>query len=275
MPDSLPPMAAAGSRYRVVLTGACGGIGRALAERYLRAGATMALLGRDERVLGELVALAPDRARAYTPDVTSLGAMTDVAQDWMEAFGRPDAVIANAGVAGGFDTAMAEDLAVLRRMLEINVVGVATTFHAYLAPMREKGAGALVGIASVAGWRGIPGNGAYCASKGALLRYLESLRAELRGTGVTVTSVSPGYVRTSLTAGNTMRMPGLIDPDRAAERIVRAVERRREKVTVPRRTGLISHALGLLPDSAHDRILLSQPRKPRAGEPGATDIPGL
>lgn len=259
----------------VLLTGACGGIGRELARRYLRAGSRVALLGRDRDVLGALVALAPDRARAYTPDVTDAGAVQAVADDWTSVFGVPDVVIANAGVAGGFDTAEAGDLAVMRRMLEINLLGVATTFHPFVGPMRERRAGVLVGIASVAGWRGLPGNGAYCASKGGLVRYLESLRAEMREHGVRVLTVSPGYVATDLVAGNTMRMPGLLQPGEAADRIVAAVAGRREKVTVPRRTGLVARGLSLLPDPVTDRILLGQPRKPRVGEPGATEIPGL
>jgi NAD(P)-dependent dehydrogenase (short-subunit alcohol dehydrogenase family) len=100
-----------------------------------------------------------------------------------------------------------------------------------------------VGIASVAGRRGLPWNGAYCASKGGLIRYLESLRAELRPDGVRVVTISPGYVRTPLTAGNTMSMPFLIEADDAAARIVDAVTRGRETVTVPRRAGALSRAV--------------------------------
>ena len=259
----------------VLLTGACGGIGRALAAHYLTAGSRVALLGRDQAVLEELRALAPERARVYTPDVTDVAQMGAVADDWTSAFGVPDVVVANAGVAGGFDTAAAEDLAVLRRMLEINLLGVATTFHPFVSAMRERRTGTLVGMASVAGWRGLPWNGAYSASKAGLIRYLESLRAELRPDGVRVLTVSPGYVRTQLTAGNAMRMPFLLEADEAAARIAEAVGRGREKVTVPRRAGLLAHGLSLLPDAVQDRLLLAQPRKPRAGEPGATEIPGL
>lgn len=184
-------------------------------------------------------------------------------------------VVANAGVAGGFDTARVEDLAVMRRMLEVNLLGVATTFQPFVAPMRGRGHGTLVGIASVARWRGLPGNGAYSASKAGLIRYLESLRAELRPAGVRVVTASPGYVRTPLTTGNTMRMPGLLEPEEAARRIHIAITRGREKAVVPRRTGLVSRGLSLLPTRWEDRILLAQPRKPRAGEDGATPTPGL
>lgn len=259
----------------VLLTGACGGIGQALARKYLRAGSRVALLGRDVAVLDELHAEAPDRTRVYTPDVTDPGAMNAVAADWVAHFGVPDVVIANAGVAGGVDPGLVEDLAVLRRMLEINLLGVATTLQPFVGRMRERGSGSLVGIASIAGWRGMPGNAAYCASKGGLIRYLESLRAELRPTGVRVVTVSPGYVRTPLVAGNTMRMPALLEPDDAAARIVEGVARGRERLSVPRRAALLHRGVSLLPDAVADRLFLGQPRKPRVGEPGATEIPGL
>jgi NAD(P)-dependent dehydrogenase (short-subunit alcohol dehydrogenase family) len=259
----------------VVLTGACGGIGRRLAEEFLAAGASVALVGRNETVLAELVGLAPARARSYIPDVSDSAAMNAMADDWVASFGVPDVVVAGAGVASGFDTAEAGDLAVMKRMLEINLLGVATTFQPFIAGMREAHRGTLVGIASIAGWRGMPGNGAYAASKGGLIRYLQSLRAELRPYGVTVTTISPGYVNTPLTAGNTMHMPGMIQPEEAAKRIVAVIRSGREKATVPKRTGVISRGLGILPDRLVDRILLKEPRKPRAGERGSTEIPGL
>src|SRR5690554_6034291 len=259
----------------VVLTGSCGGIGRTVAAALLESGASVALVGRDEAVLAELVSLAPERARSYTPDVTDSVAMNVVANDWTAAFGAPDVVIANAGVAGGFDSSESSDLAVMKRMLEINLLGVATTFQPFIAAMREQRRGTLVGMASIAGWRGMPGNGSYAASKGGLIRYLQSLRAELRPHGVTVTTISPGYVKTPLIAGNTMHMPGMIEPAPAARRIVAAIRAGREKATVPKRTGLISRGLGLLPDRLVDRNLMREPRKPRFGEPGSTEIPGL
>jgi len=259
----------------VVLTGACGGLGQALARALLAQGASVALVGLNRPVLDGLAALAPYRCAIYTPDVADTAAMQACAADWVSRFGVPDLVIANAGVAGGFDTAQADDLAVFRRMLEINLLGVATSFQPFVAAMRAQGQGALVGVASLAGWRGMPGNGAYCASKGGLIRYLESLRAELRGSGVQVHTVSPGYLRTALTAGNRFAMPGLMEPDAAAQALLHGVARGRTHIVLPRRMGWLSRALACLPASWHDRILLGQPRKPRVGEAGATAIPGL
>ena len=259
----------------LVITGACGGLGRALAAEALGRGARVALVGLDRATLDALAATAPGRCAVYTPEVSDSSAMQAMAKDWTGRFGLPDTVIANAGVAGGYDTAQASDLAVFRRMLEINLLGVATTFQPFVAPMRARGHGMLAGIASLAGRRGLPGNGAYCASKGGLIRYLESLRAELRSSGVRVCTVSPGYLRTALTAGNRFAMPGLMAPEAAARAILRALGQGQAQRVLPRRLGWLSTALGLLPDAWHDALLLRQPRKPRAGEPGATPIPGL
>lgn len=268
MPRNVPTFSNA------VLTGACGGLGQALARVLIDGGARVALVGLDAARLQALAALAPERCAVYRPDVSDPAAMQALAADWSARHGRPDLVIANAGVAGGFDAAEATDLAVLRRMLEINLLGVAATFQPFLATRGEAPL-ALVGIASIAGWRGLPGNAAYCASKGGLMRYLESLRADLRGTPVTVHTASFGYLRTALTAGNRFAMPGLMEPDDAARALLAAVANGRESIVLPRRVGWLAQALALLPARWHDALLRRQPRKPRAGTPGATPIPGL
>lgn len=259
----------------VVLTGACGGLGQALARELIGSGARVALVGLHTTTLEALRALAPERCTLYTPDVSNAPAMQAMAADWMARHGVPYLVIANAGVAGGYDTAEADDLAVFRRMLEINLLGAATTFQPFVGALRAQRCGALVGVASIAGWRGMPGNGAYCASKAGLIRYLESLRAELRETGLTVHTISPGYIRTALTAGNRFAMPGLLEADAAAHQLLAGVAAGREKIVLPRRIGWLSKALDLLPEKLHDRVLRGQPRKPRVGEVGATAIPGL
>ena len=263
--------------HNAVLTGACGGFGQALARQLLGAGCRVALVGLNRPVLDALALTAPGRCAIYTPDVSDAAAMQALATDWLARHGLPDLVIANAGVAGGFDTAQAQDLAVMRRMLEINLLGAATTFQPFLAAAgaRPTQPLALVGVASVAGWRGLPGNGAYCASKAGLITYLQSLRAELRGTAATVHTVSPGYLRTPLTAGNRFAMPGLLEPDDAGRRLLAGVAAGRAHIVLPRRTGWLAHALGWLPAPWHDAILLRQPRKPRVGQAGATPIPGL
>jgi NAD(P)-dependent dehydrogenase (short-subunit alcohol dehydrogenase family) len=247
-----------------------------LARHLLDSGAQVALVGLNRQALEALHAMAPERSRIFTPDVSNAQAMQTMAADCLQHMGAPDLIIANAGVAGGFETADPADLAVMRRLLEINLLGVATTFQPFLQAMLDsQRPGALVGVASVAGWRGMPGNGAYCASKAGLIAYLQSLRAELRPTRLTVHTISPGYLRTALTAGNTFAMPGLLEPDEAARALLRGVVQGREHIVLPRRVGWLSRVLSLLPARWHDRILLGQPRKPRAGQTGATPIPGL
>lgn len=259
----------------VVLTGACGGLGRALAEAWIARGASVALVGLQRETLDAIAATAPGRCAVYTPDVSDSAAMQVMARDWCEHFGAPDVVVANAGVGAGYLTEDAADLAVMRRLLEINLIGVAATFQPFIAAMRARGSGTLVGIASLAGRRGLPGNGAYCASKAGLIRYLESLRAEERASGLDVLTVTPGYLRTALTAGNAFAMPGLLEPEVAAQRIVRAIEHGRSQLDLPLRTAWLLRALALLPGRWQDRLLARQPRKPRAGEPDASAIPGL
>lgn len=266
----------AGLRIRnAVITGACGGLGQALARALIADGARVALLGLDRERLQALAAIAPDRCAVFTADVSDAAAMQNIAAEWLSMQGAPELVIANAGVAGGFDTAEAEDLAVMRRMLEINLLGVATTFQPFLPAMKSAGRGQLIGVASLAGWRGLPGNGAYCASKAGLIAYLQSLRAELRGSGLQVVTVCPGYLRTALTAGNRFAMPGLMEPEAAAQQLLARAARGEELIVLPRRMGWLSRLLALLPDRLHDRLLAGQPRKPRVGQPGATAIPGL
>ena len=260
-----------------VLTCACGGLGQALARELFAQGSKVALLGMNLSALSELAALAPERCAVYVLDVSDSAVMQEVAEDWISHAGLPDLVIANAGVAGGFDSAQANDLAVMRRMLEINLLGPATTFQPFIKALQTQPQArcALVGVASIAGWRGMPGNGAYCASKGGLIRYLQSLRAEMRGSRISVHTVSPGYLRTPLTAGNRFAMPGLMDAHPAARALLQAVAKGREQIVLPRRIGWLSRLLDCLPDALHDRVLRNQPRKPRLGEAGATAIPGL
>ena len=270
------PVSASAFR-NAVLTGACGGLGQALARTLIAQGAKVALLGMHRPSLEALAVLAPEHTRIYTLDVSDSAAMQAAANDWMEFAGLPDVAIANAGVASGFDTAHAQDLAVLRRMLEINVLGPATTFQPFVQALQTQGmpACALVGVASIAGWRGMPGNGAYCASKGALIRYLESLRAEMRGTAITVHTVCPGYLRTALTANNQFAMPGLMEPQAAAQIMLSRIAKGHTHIVIPRRTGWLSQLLNSLPDAWADRLLRGQPRKARWGEPGGNPIPGM
>jgi hypothetical protein len=129
--------------------------------------------------------------------------------------------------------------------------------------MREAGRGTLVGIASVAGFRGLAGNGAYCASKAAAIAWLESLRTELYGSGVSVVCVCPGYIDTPMTRVNRYRMPFLLGPDEAAKRIARAIAAKRRLAVIPWQMALVSVLLRRMPGWLYDRIASRAPRKSR------------
>jgi NAD(P)-dependent dehydrogenase (short-subunit alcohol dehydrogenase family) len=183
--------------------------------------------------------------------------------DFIARFGTPDIVIANAGVSTGTTTDSPDDLATFRRVMEINVAGLANTFQPFVPAMRARGGGTLVGIASVAGFRGLPGAGAYSASKAAAIAYLESLRVELRRARVAVVTLCPGYIATPMTAKNPYRMPFLLDADDAAARFARAIAQRRRLAVIPWPMALVSVLLRMLPGWLYDRLLDRAPRKPR------------
>jgi len=231
---------------RVVITGASSGIGEALARHYAAQGATLGLISRRHGV-----------------DVTDETAMAAAAQDFIRRHGVPDLVIANAGIATGTEGADLRDVAKLRKLLEVNVIGLAATLAVFAPAMREAGRGTLAGIASVAGFRGLAGNGAYSASKSAAITWMESLRAELHGSGVSVVCVCPGYIDTPMTRVNRFRMPFLLSADEAARRIARAITARRRLAVIPWQMALASVLLRALPGWLYDRIASRAPRKPR------------
>jgi hypothetical protein len=175
----------------------------------------------------------------------------------------PDIVIGNAGVSRGALTETAADLPVFRAAFETNVLGLVHTFHPFVAAMRERGRGTLVGIASVAGFRGLPGSGAYSGSKAAAIAYLESLRVELAGSGVAVVTICPGYIATPMTAGNRYRMPFLIGADKAARLIARASARRQRFYVLPWQMAVVGRVLRLLPRPLYDAAFARAPRKSR------------
>ena len=177
--------------------------------------------------------------------------------------GLPDVVIANAGISVGMDTAERADLDVMARVFATNNLGLAATFHPFISAMTQRGSGRLVGIGSVAGIRGLPGHGAYCASKAAVISYCESLRGELRASGVRVVTISPGYVDTPLTRENRYRMPFLMTPEAFAERAFKAIETGRSYRVIPWQMGVAAKLLRLLPNPWFDRLLQGRPRKHR------------
>jgi short-subunit dehydrogenase len=243
---------------RIVITGASSGIGAALARYY----------ASEDSVLG-LIARRPGKQTLkgkvthYLVDVTDESALAAAAGGFIARFGAPDLVIANAGVSTGTSGEDIADIAKLKHLLNVNVAGLAATLAAFAPAMRQAGRGTLAGIASVAGFRGLAGNGAYSASKAAARIWMESLRAELYGSGVSVICICPGYIDTPMTRVNRFRMPFLLSADEAAPRIARAIAARRRLAVIPWQMALASVLLRAMPGWLYDRFASRAPRKPR------------
>lgn len=256
------------------ITGASSGIGQALAQRFHDAGWRLALVARrtaDIEAWSLARGHAAGRVVVYDADVRDLDAITAAGRACIAAQGLPDVVIANAGVSIGVDTALREDLEVMRRTLETNTLGVAATFQPFITPMQQRGRGRLVGIASVAAIRGLPGHGAYCASKSAVVAYCESLRGETRPFGVRVVTLVPGYIDTPLTRHNRYGMPFLLSPEAFAERAFRAIEAGSSYRVIPWQMAVVAKLMRLLPNFVFDRLLAGRPRKHRQGEKPAAE----
>jgi NAD(P)-dependent dehydrogenase (short-subunit alcohol dehydrogenase family) len=214
-------------------------------------------------LLQSLSAEFSDKVFCYTLDVRDAPAIQQAAQDFMSRCGVPDIVIANAGVSAGTLTEYVEDEAVFQQIIDVNVLGMVKTFQPFLKPMRDAKQGTLVGIASVAGFRGLPGAGAYSASKAATISYLESLRVEMRGSGVKVVTICPGYIKTPMTDINPYPMPFILDAEAAARRLARVIARGTSFAVVPWQMGVVGWLLKRLPDWLYDRLFVHAPHKPR------------
>lgn len=252
------------------ITGASSGIGQALAMRYYAAGWRLALVARRA---GDIQRWAADqgldgqRYAVYGADVADIDSIVAAGHACIAAQGLPDVVIGNAGIGIGVDTAVRADIDVLARTFATNAVGLAATFHPFVAPMARRGTGRLVGIASVAAIRGLPGHGAYCGSKAAVVSYCESLRGELRSSGVRVVTICPGYVDTPLTRKNRYGMPFLLTAPDFAGRAFRVIQAGASYRVIPWQMGVVAKLMRLLPDPLFDRLLAGRPRKPRQQEP--------
>lgn len=248
---------------KVVITGASSGIGRALAVEYARRGAVLGLIARRADLLDQLAATLPVRSHCYPADVRDVAALARAARDFVARAGCPDIVIANAGISAGTSTAEVDDNDVFEEILATNLTGMMLTFQPFIEEMRVRRQGVLVGIASVAGFRGLPGAAAYSASKAGAISYLESLRVEMSGSGVSVVTICPGYVATPLTAKNPYRMPFIMKAEVAAEKMADAIAARKRFYVLPWQMALFGRILRHLPRPLYEVLFARAPHKPR------------
>lgn len=261
---------------RVFITGASSGLGAALARRYANEDSCIALVGRRLAQLQALQASLPNPAqhRVYALDVTDHAALAAAAADFMATYDGIDVVIANAGISQGTLTEFAEDLPVFERIVDTNLTAMVATFAPFIATMKQQRLGRppaypmrLVGIASVAGIRGLPGASAYSASKAAAISYCESLRIELRRSGIKVVTIVPGYIDTPMTRVNRYRMPFLMPVEKFAEQAVMAIASGTSYRVIPWQMGLVGKLLRSLPNRVYDWAFAKAPHKARAGMP--------
>lgn len=249
---------------RVIITGASSGIGAALARAYAARQTTLGLIARRAGALKELAAQFSTPHEIYALDVRDSAAMRAAAHSFITLHGSPDIVIANAGVSTGTLTELPEDLAAFKDVLDINVLGMVYTFQPFIDAMRAAGRGTLVGIASVAGYRGLPGAAAYSASKAAAISYLESLRVELRASGIKVITICPGYIATPMTAKNPYPMPFMLSADQAARAMLDIIDSGKTFAVIPWQMAIVARVLRVLPNWLYDRLFGNAPRKPRS-----------
>jgi NADP-dependent 3-hydroxy acid dehydrogenase YdfG len=247
----------AGSEKRVVLvTGASSGIGRGLAMEFARRGWSVALMARREDVLkkiAEEVAAVGAEALCVPADVTDAKEVQDGANRIFDQWGHVDTLIANAGIASSAGAADF-DPAEVTRVINTNLVGAVNSVAAVIGEMLKRQRGHLVAVSSLAAYRGLPKSGAYCASKAGLSAFFESLRIDLRGTGVDVTIIHPGFIKTALTAGRQAKMPYLMELPDAVSKMMRAIEGRRKSYSFPWQLASIVRSGLLMPAGLYDRI---------------------
>ena len=247
----------------VFITGASSGLGAALAKQFALQGHTLGLLARRRDRLHELASSLPGRHYVYVVDVQDRAELHAAAYNFIEQVGEVDVVIACAGISAGTLTEEADDFAVFKAIFETNVMATVSTFEPFVPQMIKRQGGTLVGIASVAGVRGLPGAGAYSASKSAVTTYCESLRLELKPHHVGVVTIAPGFIRTEMTEKNLYHMPFLMDAEVFAAKALTAIQQKKSYVVIPWQMGVVGKLMRLLPNWLYDRLAVNGPRKPR------------
>ena len=233
-----------------LVTGASSGIGWELARHLAAEGCRVGLVARREEPLRDLhkqLTGTGGTAAVAVADVSERNQVEGAFAAIREQLGPIDLVIANAGV--GKPTLLDPvNITDVEDMIRINLMGVIYTLSAAIPEMLSRKTGHLIAVSSLAGYRGLPGESAYCATKAAVNTYLDGLRIHLRGSGIRVMTVCPGFVKTPMTAGNTFPMPGLLEADAAAKRIVRAIRSGKKVYNFPWKLHLMVKLSRWLPD---------------------------
>jgi short-subunit dehydrogenase len=240
----------------VLITGASSGIGKGLALAIAARGGRLGLLARREELLNEIVAEIEKRngtAVAVSADVRDAQAVRAAADKVRAALGPIDVLIANAGV-GSSNHASQLNPDQVADVININVLGAVNSVAAVTPEMVERKRGQLVAISSLAGYRGLPKSAAYCASKAALSSFFESLRIDLRGSGVTVNVIYPGFIKTPLTAGRSAKMPYLMELDDGVNKILKAIEKGKRSYAFPWQLATIVRSSLVMPAAVYDWI---------------------
>lgn len=240
----------------VLITGASSGIGKGIALEIAARGAHLGLLARREELLNEIVSYAKAKgvkAVAAAADVRDVKAVREAADRFRRELGPIDILIANAGI-GTADHAARLTPEHVEKVIGINVLGAVNSVAAVLPEMVERKQGRLVAISSLAAYRGVAKSAAYCASKAALSSYFESMRIDLRNTGVGVTVIHPGFIKTDLTSGRAAKMPYLMELDHGVRKIVSAIEREKKSYAFPWQLATFVRAGLIMPAAVYDWI---------------------
>ena len=237
----------------VLITGASSGIGRALAIQLARKGAAVGLLARRAEILKEIaegIQNCGGAALALPADVTDAAAVRNAVRELRERFGPIDVLVANAGISvNTFLPDLCEKK--IAELMNVNVIGVVNSVAAVLPDMINRGSGHLVGNSSLAAYRGLPKTAAYCASKAAVSSFLEAVRIDLRGSGVDVTIIHPGFVKTPLIE-HIRHTPYVMELDHAVTKIIRAIEKRKKRYSFPWQLATVARACKLMPTPMYD-----------------------
>jgi short-subunit dehydrogenase len=247
---------------RIFITGASSGIGGALARRLAGPDVTVGLVARRRELLDQLATELRARGASvdvHAADVADTEAMKRIVGTFLDAAGGADLVVANAGI--GIRSGLREgEVADVARLFQVNVIGVTNTVVPFVPAMLAQGSGVLLAVASMAGWRALPGRTAYSASKAAVITFMDGLRMELTGSGVHAMTVCPGFIKTPMTAVLAHPMPFLVELDDAVEQIVGAIERRARTFSFPWQMRLLQPFLRVAPEWVMRR--LSPPPRP-------------